>query len=149
MHQLNQRLFLMVMLISCCLPGWAYSSNLDELIEQAEFQAGTGQYMEALELLQQALQLAPDSSLVYTRLGGIQLLRQRYREGIEHFQQAITLDQANAQAFIGMAIGYLHLGRYNLARAALNEAERLDPAKQPEIDKVLAWLDQRSAIMAH
>ena len=31
-----------------------------------------------------------------------------------------------------------------MARAALNEAAKIDPAKQPEIDKVLASIKQRT-----
>ena len=59
------------------------------------------------------------------------------------------LDQTNAGAFLGMAMAYLHLGRYELARQSLNEAERLDPSKKAEISKVRTWLDSRSDSPPH
>jgi hypothetical protein len=45
-----------------------------------------------------------------------------YFEGMS--KEAIALDANNANAFVGMAIAYLHSGRHPLARAALEEAKR-------------------------
>jgi tetratricopeptide (TPR) repeat protein len=121
----------------------------DALIQQALLQAEAGKLNEAETLLNRALELAPDSSLAYTRLGGIQLLQQQYRSSIDSFQQAIMLNGENAEAFIGMSIAYLHLGSYTLAREALNEASRLGPEKHQEINSVLSWLDQRDRHAGH
>jgi Tfp pilus assembly protein PilF len=55
------------------------------------------------------------------------------------------LDGANADAFVGMAMAYLHGGDYALARAALEEAKRIDPAKQAKVDEVIAYINQREA----
>ena len=54
------------------------------------------------------------------------------------------MDPNNADAFVGMAVAYLHSGDYALARAALEEARRLAPEKGAQIDQVLAYLDRRS-----
>ena len=129
-------------------PAWA-GNGLDELIEQGETQAGEGKLDEALATLQSAVDSEPGSSLAYTRLGGVQVLRQEYGASIKSFQQAIMLDQGNADAFIGMAVAYLHTGQYPLAREALKEAGELAPAKKQEIGNVLAWLDQRSGETGH
>jgi Flp pilus assembly protein TadD len=118
--------------------------HTDKLIQQSFQQTQAGRLEDALRTLQQAVGEDPQSALAHTRLGGVQILRQEYGAGIRSFQQAIMLDQTNAAAFIGMAVAYLHLGQYNLAKAALNEAGKLDPAKQPEIEKILAWINQRS-----
>ena len=134
--------------IGLSAPLWA-DREVDTLIEQAQSRANTGDFDEAVALLQQAISADPNSSLAHTRLGGMQLLQQDYRTAIETFKRAIGLDQGNAEAFVGMAIGYVHTGRYPLARAALKEAERLDPSKKSRIDEVLAWLDQRSTGGAH
>jgi Flp pilus assembly protein TadD len=124
-------------------------SDIDALLSDAMDQAGEGNLDEALSTLQLAVETEPSSSVAYTRLGGVQVLKQDYRSGIQSFQQAIMLDQTNADAFVGMALAYLHLGQYALAREALKEAAQLDPSKQPEIDKVLAWLDQRPNSAGH
>ena len=120
-------------------------NNSETLIQQAQAQSEAGDLEKASNLLNQAIELAPDSSLAYTRLGGVQLLQRDYSSGIKNFQQAIMLDGTNADAFIGLSVAYLHMGRYSLAREALKEASRLGPDKQQEINNVLAWLDQRDS----
>ena len=124
-------------------------NGFDGLIEQGQVQAREGKLDEALATLQRAVDSEPRSSLAYTRLGGVQVLRQEYGASIKSFQQAIMLDQGNADAFIGMAVAYLHTGQYQMAREALKEAGELAPAKKQEIGNVLAWLDQRSGETGH
>lgn len=142
MHKFNT-IFSTALFVLCCLgSAWAQESG-DELIRKALAESESGNLKEAQTLLNQAIALAPESALAYTRLGGIQLLQQEYAAGIGSFQKAIMLDQGNAEAFIGLSIAYLHQGRYSLAREALSEASRLRPDKQQTIDQVLAWLDQR------
>ncbi|MET0028585.1 MAG: tetratricopeptide repeat protein [Candidatus Thiodiazotropha sp.] len=123
--------------------------STEDLIAQAVAASEKGELKQARSLLLEAVAQSPDSSLAYTRLGGVQLLQQEYGPGIESFQQAIMLDKGNADAFIGLSLAYLHQGRHALAREALKEASKLGTAKQQEIDKVLVWLDQRDTEMTH
>jgi tetratricopeptide (TPR) repeat protein len=116
-----------------------------DLIGQGEAQLKEGRFEEAIATLQEAVATDPGSSLALTRLGGAQVLKQEYAAGIESFKRAISLDAKNADAFLGMAVAYLHSGRYALARAALEEAKRIDPSKRAEVDKLIAWIDERSA----
>ncbi|MCU7876301.1 MAG: tetratricopeptide repeat protein [Candidatus Thiodiazotropha sp. (ex Lucinoma borealis)] len=140
------RLLLLALAISFSLSGNALDNkDTESLIQQSYEQTTAGNLDDALVTLQQAAQEAPDSSLVRTRLGGIRVLRKEYSKGIKDFQQAIMLDQKNTSAFIGMAVAYLHMGQYNLAQAALEEAGKLDPTKKPEISKVQAWIEQRTS----
>jgi tetratricopeptide (TPR) repeat protein len=120
-----------------------------DLMEQGQQQLDAGELEQAEATFKEAVAQNPDSSLAHTRLGGVYLLRQDYKAGIDNFQRAIALDQDNADAFIGMALAYLHLGQYGLARASLQEAERIAPAKREEIEKILAWIDQRSMESSH
>ncbi|MCG8038267.1 MAG: tetratricopeptide repeat protein [Candidatus Thiodiazotropha taylori] len=138
--------YLVVALLGCSL-SFSITANSEQqtLIEQAFQQTEAGDLETAQSLLEEAIKEAPSSSLAYTRLGGVLLLQQSYSSGIENFQQAIMLDQSNTQAFIGLAVAYLHLGRYQLAREALKQAQQLDPSKKQEIDKVVTWLNQRSS----
>ena len=138
-----------LLLLLLAVPGVQAQNNPESLIQQAQAKSEAGDLQAANDLLSQAVQLAPDSSLAYTRLGGVQLLRQDYASGIKFFQQAIMLDAGNADAFIGLSVAYLHLGRYSLAREALKEASRLGPEKQQEINNVLAWLDERNRSAGH
>ena len=120
------------------------SADTDNLIKQGYEQAAAGDLDQALATLQLAVNEDPNSSLARTRLGGVRILRQEYSASVKDFQQAIMLDKKNANAFIGMSMAYLHMGQYNKARAALNEAATIDPAKRPEIDKVLAGINERN-----
>ncbi len=137
------------MVVTGGIHGVHAADELNSLLERGQKQLDAGQLDEALASYQQAVQKDPNSSLAYTRLGGTRLLRQEYGDSITDFQQAIMLDQTNAGAFLGMAMAYLHLGRYELARQSLNEAERLDPSKKAEISKVRTWLDSRSDSPPH
>lgn len=112
-------------------------------IRQGEQYLQQGQIEEAIEVFRHAVAADPSSSKAFTRLGGALLLNQRYEESLESFRQAIALDQNGAEAHLGMAIAYIHLGHYGLARLSLDEAERRDPGKKQEIERVVAWLDQR------
>ncbi|MEN8178288.1 MAG: tetratricopeptide repeat protein [Pseudomonadota bacterium] len=140
-----QRLLLISFILILFASGNALSGNsTDALLDLSYEQTKAGKLDDALSTLQQAVSEDPSSSLAHTRLGGIRVLRQEHSEGIKNFQQAIMLDQKNASAFVGIAVAYLHTSRYSLARAALNEAGKIDPSKKPEIDQVLAWIEQRT-----
>lgn len=138
----TQRLLILSVLFCSQL---AFAGNdIQALLQKGYEQTEASQLEQAEQTLQSAINKAPDSSLAYTRLGGVRVLRQQYSAGIQDFQQAIMLDQHNATAFVGLAVAYLHMGQQGLAKAALQEAVRLDPSKKPEVDKVLAWIEQRN-----
>jgi tetratricopeptide (TPR) repeat protein len=126
-------------------PAVLLAADAGELIRQGEAEMREGRPEAAVTLLEAAIVADPKSSLAHTRLGGAQLLLQDYSAAIASFQQAVSLDGANADAFIGMALAYLHTGRYGLARAALDESARADPAKKAEVERLIAWIDERAA----
>jgi Flp pilus assembly protein TadD len=113
------------------------------LIAASEAELAQGKADEAVATLERAVAADPKSSQAHTRLGGARLMRQEYSAAIQDFRNALAADPTNADAFVGMAVAYLHSGDQALARAALEEARRLAPAKGPEIDRVLGYLDRR------
>jgi len=133
-------------LLALLLMTGAQAVETEDLIEQGEALMQQGKNEEALEVLNRAVEANPESSLAYTRLGGAQLLQQQYAAGIESFRQAIMLDGKNADAFVGMAVAYLHTARYDMARAALEEAKGIDVSKTAEVDKLIAWIDERAGV---
>jgi len=140
----NFRRVLSAVALALCIAMPVFATEADALIRQGEAKLKEGKIPEALETLQQAVQANPRSSLAYTRLGGAQILSQDYAAGIDSFKQAIGLDANNADAFVGMAIAYIHGTRYPLARAALEQAKSIDPAKQEDVDELIAWIDKRT-----
>lgn len=125
--------------------GSAGAQDVTALLDQAQAKLNSGEVDAGLDLFRQAAEQDPKSSLIQTRIGGALLLKQEYKPAVEAFRQAIMLDGTNANAFIGMAMAHLHSGEYSLARATLEEAKRIDPAKQEKIDEVLGYIDRREA----
>ena len=125
-------------------PGVAQDSGVAALIATGEALLAAGESDAALATLDQAVAADPQSSIARTRLGGARLMRQEYSAAIEDFRGALAVDPNNADAFVGMAVAYLHSGDYTLARAALEEARRLAPEKGAQIDQVLVYLDRRA-----
>ncbi|MES9923571.1 MAG: tetratricopeptide repeat protein [Candidatus Thiodiazotropha endolucinida] len=146
----RQFIYLLTVLFSMgCFSTVIAQESVEQLIADAQTLSESGNLEDAHAILVKAVETDPQSSHAHTRLGGVELLQRDYKSGIKRFQQAIMLDRNNADAFVGLAVAYLHLGRYALAREALKEAEQLGPSKQQDIDKVLAWLDQRSGQSGH
>ena len=141
--------FFLAAVVSAAFSFSALAGDAAALVKKGEEQLSAGEIDQAVATLQQAVVADPGSSLAYPRLGGAQVLKQDYSAGLESFKQAIALDASNANAFVGMSVAYLHSGRYSLARAALEEAKRIDPSKQEEADKLIAWIDRRESGGSH
>lgn len=113
------------------------------LIRDGEARLKSGDIDAGLARFRQAAEVDPGSALAHTRWGGALLLRQEYRASIAQFRAALKIDPDNADAFVGLAIAYLHGGNPALARAALAEAKRSDPARQTAIDALIDSIDRR------
>jgi len=121
----------------------ASAAETDKLLEEGERLVNSGRYAEALGVYQRAAEQFPDSADAHFKLGGMQLIAHDYAGGVASFQRAISLDPGNANAFVGMAVAYIHMGRFPHAAAALDEAARIDPAKKERVADVRAWLERR------
>ncbi|MEA3410484.1 MAG: tetratricopeptide repeat protein [Pseudomonadota bacterium] len=127
------------------LPADSTSPSTVDLIERGDALKGKGELAAAMSKYQEAATRDPESAQAMFKLGGMQLVQQQYSDSIDSFQRSLMLDQRNANAFVGMAVAYLHMGSYRLAEAALDEAVRIDPSKKPEVEKVQGWIDERTA----
>ena len=146
MNANNNRLIQPILMVALWLCTWAWvqAGDADALIAAGESKLKIGEIDAAIIDLRQAVAVDPASSRAQTRLGGALLLKQQNAAAIDAFRAAITLSANNADAFIGMAIAYLHGGDGALARAALEEAKRIDPARAARIDALIASIDQRA-----
>lgn len=114
-------------------------------LEQAATALKNGAVSDALRNYEQLVTEQPNSAAAQQGLGSARLMSQHYREAIPAFQQAVSLGAEDGNAFIGMAVAYLHLGLYDRAGAALQEAKTRKPTAAAEIDRLLAWISSRSA----
>ena len=145
------------LVVLCCLA--LGSTNLCAAADQAPEQPErisqgialmqTGEIDQAIEVLSEAVAADPNSAEARLRLGGAYLLKQHNLQAIEQFQESISLKADQAPAFLGLGVAYLHLGQHSHARAALQEAKRLDPNKTEDVDKVLKRMDETAAGSGH
>ena len=133
-------------LILCLAAAWGGSTTAAtalELLEQADLAWSQDELEDAEALFLEAVANAVDGE-PSLRLGGFYLGQNRLAEAVERFQQAISAglpaESMQARAFVGMGIAYLHLGQGALARAALEEAVRVDPAREEEVRPLLDQL---------
>ena len=127
----------------------AAAEDVQRLIDAGNEHWQAGQLDQAQASYMSALEKEPRSVDAHMKLAGMYIARQQYRAAVETFQQAIGIKPDNADAFIGMAIGYLHLGDPALAYAALEEAARIDPKKRDRVEALMAHIDARSRQGAH
>jgi len=123
-------------------PAQAQETNY---MEQADLAWSQNDLEGAEALFVKATEQAADGRAA-ARLAGFYLGQNRLQEAVERFQQAISAGlptpEAQAKAFVGLGMSYLHLGRSALAQAALEEAVRLDASREPQIRPLLDKLAQ-------
>lgn len=119
-------------------------AQLDIVFAEGERQAAVGDIPGAVATCQTLAESQPNSKEVHACLGGMQLLGQRYTNAIDSFQRAVTLGEKSSRPFIGMGIAYLHLGRMQAARASFVEAENRGTEHPDELDRLIAWIDDRA-----
>lgn len=134
-----------VILVVCCLLSsisFASPEAKSDLKEGDKLYA-EGNLVGALGYFEKAVKQNPASAESWFKLARTQMLNNQHSDSVKSYQKAITLDQNNALAFVGMAISYMHIGQYTHAKASLNEASRIDPSKKVEVDKVLVQIDRK------
>jgi len=87
----------------------------------------SGDYDQAVSVLERALVSNPNDVRALTYLGLAYALSQRPREALEPLRKALAADEANAEAHFGLGIAYGYLGRLDRAVAELSRAVELDP----------------------
>jgi Flp pilus assembly protein TadD/TolB-like protein len=96
-------------------------------IQVARIQIATGQYPQALKLLENALEMSPASDEAYRTLGKAQLLSGLGDQAVASFQKAIELDPQSWINYNGLGVACLRLGRTNAAERAFRRAIELAP----------------------
>ncbi len=126
--------------------GWGHAAiaQKDTAMADGEAKAAAGDIKGAIAHYEKATVDDPESFEAFARLGGMQLMDQRYSDAVRSFQRAISLGDDSARPFIGMGMAYLHMGQLGPARAALVEAQGRNPNEPAQIDKVIAWIDSRA-----
>ena len=140
-----QHVFLLFSLCLAIVVGSGSAmAQADKALSAGESKAATGDIVGAMAIYEQATREDPTSNEAYARLGGMQLLDQRYADAVLSFQQAISLGDSGARSFIGMGMAYLHLGQLGPARAAFVEARNRGTDHGTDVEQIIAWIDSRA-----
>lgn len=107
------------------------------LIAQGDKHWAAARLDDAARSFEQAVAANPTSVAAHMKLAGLQLSRQDYNRAAETYKRTISLDAKNSKAWIGLGFAYRHTSRSELARAAFEEAARLDPSRKPQLAPLL------------
>jgi tetratricopeptide (TPR) repeat protein len=87
--------------------------------EYAKEQYETGDYANAMQIVQSALSRDPDNAAALTLCGQILMKQQQYARAVDALERASLLRPLNVESSIDLAIGYGSLTRYSLSRDLL------------------------------
>ncbi len=96
---------------------------------RAALELGFDRKHEAGALVEQALSLTPKLPSAHALAGFVQLSQLRFEAASAHFDQALALDGALGEAWLGRALTLGKLGRTDEARQALQLAAAVEPRR--------------------
>jgi tetratricopeptide (TPR) repeat protein len=102
-----------------------------------------GEFKEALNYFQEAVETSPDDTEAWFGLGNCYIGLEQPAEAIEAYQQVIRTDPANANAYFNLGHYYRQLGRYEEAVATFRDALAANPKHLPshfEMGKALGQM---------
>lgn len=110
---------------------WAATTPAEAgLLAQGDAQWAEGRVNEARTSFEQAVKAEPRSVDAHMKLAGLLFSNRNYSEAIRTYQKSISLDGNNARAWMGLGLAYRHTSQPELAKAAFDEAVRIDPNRK-------------------
>ncbi len=120
----------------------AHAGTADSHLASADRLWAENKLDEAGRAFEAAAKAEPESPAVLLRLAGFQLARLQTTASIANYRRVISVEPENSKAWIGLGMAYLHSARRELAKAAFEEAVRVDPARKEALTPVLAKLKE-------
>jgi tetratricopeptide (TPR) repeat protein len=101
--------------------------NLNGILKQAKDLEGQGNYDQAITMLQQAAQTAPEQDLIWAYLGDAQRGAKKYPDAIESYQKALAIKPTNGAYMAQMADALAKSGQTEKAIQQYAAAAQADP----------------------
>jgi protein O-mannosyl-transferase len=89
--------------------------------------ADLGNYRQAIEDLNRAIEIKPDFAEAYTNRGNAYGILGNYRQAIEDLNRAIEINPDNATAYMNRGVAYYGLGNYSQAIGDYDRAIKINP----------------------
>ena len=105
-----------------------------------------GNYAEAANFSQKAVQLAPGNKSLWLQLGYASRLAGRYQQSLDAYKHVLAIEPGSADAQSGLAQTYIRTGNANEARRLLNQVIASNPKRVNDI-LILGELEMRSGDM--
>jgi Flp pilus assembly protein TadD len=103
------------------------SKRIRGLLAEADALYARGVWDEAVERLQEALEIQPDDALTRNKLGAALCNLGRYRQAEREFRRAIELKGGFADAHLNLGVLSFWKGDFMASETALRRAVKLDP----------------------
>src|SRR5205085_4168364 len=105
-----------------------------------------GNYAEAANFSQKAVQLAPGNKSLWLQLGYASRLAGRYQQSIDAYNHVLSIEPGSADAQSGLAQTYIRSGNPTEARRLLNQVIAANPKRVNDI-LILGELEMRNGDM--
>jgi tetratricopeptide (TPR) repeat protein len=104
-----------------------YPADVEARLQLGRLLLGEERLPEALEALQEALVIDPESPELHNAIGGVASYLGQHGEAIAHHQRYVALLPGEANAYDSLGLSYHWAGDYQRALDAFDQASTLDP----------------------
>lgn len=113
------------------------------LVQQGQALTASGQYNEAIDLLESALVLDPGNRGAYLALGRVAQAQQLPGKALRHYADALRLEPNDVNALAGQGEAYVQRGAVDRARQNLTRVRELCAARAcPQAQTLAAAIDR-------
>jgi tetratricopeptide (TPR) repeat protein len=126
--------------------GWGGGIEVSREARSAEQALKRGNYAEAVNHSQKAVQLAPGNKNLWLQLGYAARLAGRYQQSTDAYKHVLGIEPNSPDAQSGLAQTYIRSGNPNEARRLLNQVIAANPKRVNDI-LILGELEMRNGDM--
>ena len=123
--------------------SWGGGIEVSREARAAEQALKRGNYAEAANHSQKAVQLAPGNKSLWLQLGYASRLAGRYQQSLDAYKHVLALEPGSADAQSGLAQTYIRSGNPNEARRLLNQVIAANPKRVNDV-LMLGELEMRN-----
>lgn len=98
-----------------------------------------GDFESAEEFYNKAYVINPDSDVLMTNYGTLEIQRENIGEAVSRFRRAVEINPQNDRGWVGLAMVHRHMGDLDLAWANIQRALDINSANRTAIRMLVEW----------